>query len=365
MAVRPPIPQPILTPITQAAIFLVMAVEEGQEEAARDALADVSGLVRAVGVRSMEGHLACVTGLGADFWDRAFTAPRPSGLHTFIPLDGGTHQAPSTPGDIFFHIRAGRMDLCFELAHRLAFRFRGTAHALDEVHGFRYWDARNMMGFVDGTENPAGVLAEEAALTGPDSDHPSSSYVIVQRYTHDMDGWHELSVEEQEAAFGRTKLSDMEIADEEKAANSHLSLNVIEDEDGNERKILRDNMPFGSVSDGTYGTYFIGYAADVTTTEVMLENMFIGDPPGTYDRILDFSTAQTGSLFFVPSQEELDDPDLLDRVPETTAEDAPETTEETATAVAEEPTPAEAPTSGTKPDGSLAIGPLRGTPQRP
>lgn len=377
MVPRPPLPQPVLTPMTPAAIFLVMTVEDGQAAAAREALADVSGLIRAVGIRSLDGNLTCVTGLGAEFWDRAFTAPRPAGLHPFKALDGGTHQAPSTPGDLFFHIRAGRMDLCFELAHRLAFRFRGIAHAIDEVHGFRYWDARNMMGFVDGTENPRGVVAEDVALTGPDDAHPSSSYVIVQRYTHDMDGWHGLKVEQQEEAFGRTKLSDMEIPDEEKAANSHLTLNVIEDEDGNEREILRDNMPFGKVADGTYGTYFIGYAADVTTTETMLERMFIGDPPGTYDRILDFSTAETGTLFFVPNQDELDDPDLLEVVPEHAENCMPDdgASPDAGTAPAAVPVPAgggdgadAAPrpsSSGRQPDGSLGIGGLRGRPQRP
>ncbi|MGO3139488.1 MAG: Dyp-type peroxidase [Galactobacter sp.] len=356
MVTRPPLPQPILTPMTPAAIFLVMVMEDGQAAAAREALADVSGLVRAVGIRSLEGNLTCVTGIGAEFWDRAFTAPRPAGLHPFTALDGGAHQAPSTPGDLLFHIRAGRMDLCFELAHRLAFRFRGIAHAIDEVHGFRYWDARNMMGFVDGTENPQGLVAQDVALTGDDDPHPGSSYVIVQRYTHDMDGWHGLKVEQQEEAFGRTKLSDMEIPDAEKAANSHVLLNTVEDADGNEREILRDNMPFGKVADGTYGTYFIGYAADVTTTETMLERMFIGDPPGTYDRILDFSTAQTGCLFFVPNQDELDDPDLLDLAPEA---QNPMPDDETS------PTADAAPAAVPAPGGSLGIGGLRGRPQQP
>jgi putative iron-dependent peroxidase len=358
--------------MTPAAIFLVMSVHEGHEGAAREALADVSALVRAVGIRSLDGGLTCVTGLGSDFWDRAFTGAKPAGLHPFKALDGGVHQAPSTRGDLLFHIRAGRMDLCFELAHRLAFRFRGIARTVDEVHGFRYWDARNMMGFVDGTENPQGVVAEGVVFTGPEDPRPGTSYVIVQRYTHDMDGWHGLKVEEQEAAFGRTKLSDMEIPDDEKAADSHLTLNTVEDEDGTEHKILRDNMPFGRVADGTYGTYFIGYAADVSTTETMLERMFIGDPPGTYDRILDFSTARTGSLFFVPSQDELDDPDLLDAPENAVPHDAGRSA---SPAPAAHPAPAggeaaaapDAEASGMNPitDGSLGIGGLRGTPQRP
>ncbi len=344
-----PIPQPVVSPLTRDAVFLVMVVEPGRESEARDALADVSGLVRAIGMRSLEDGLTCVAGVGAEFWDRAYTGPRPAGLHPFTPLQGAAHSAPATPGDLLFHIRARRMDLCFELAHRLGIRFRGIARIVDEVHGFRYWDARDLLGFVDGTENPQGTLAERFALTGTDADYPASSYVIVQKYAHDLDAWNGLSVEEQEAVFGRRKLSDIEIPDEQKAPNSHLALNVIEDAAGNERKILRDNMPFGSVAEGLYGTYFIGYAADVTTTETMLENMFIGKPPGNHDRVLDFSTALTGGLFFVPSQDALDDPDLLD------APGPPDEPEAQAAGPESAPEPA--------PASSLGIGGLRGRPQ--
>lgn len=335
-----PLPQPVVGPLTPAAIFLTLTVEPGRESEAREALAEVSGLVRSVGFRAQEGGLTCVTGISSDFWDRAFRAPRPSGLHPFIALDGGTHRAPATPGDLFFHIRAARMDLCFELARQLDLAFSGISRVVDEVHGFRYFEARDLLGFVDGTENPAGQLAEGVAITGPDTDHPASSYVIVQKYTHDLEAWERLSVEDQEHAIGRTKLSDIEYPDEDKPANAHIALNVIEDEEGNQRQILRDNMPFGSVGEGTFGTYFIGYAADVTTIETMLERMFIGDPPGTTDRILDFSTALTGALFFVPSQDALDDPDLLDP-----------------------PSTSDSPTSPGPRDDSLGVGGLRGTPQ--
>ncbi|MBN9172103.1 MAG: Dyp-type peroxidase, partial [Microbacterium sp.] len=124
----------------------------------------------------------------------------------------------------------------------------------------------------------------------------------------DMAAWNALSVEEQERVIGRTKLDDIEMLDDVKPANSHLALNVIEDEHGVQRQIMRDNMPFGSVGDGEFGTYFIGYAATPDVIEQMLRNMFLGNPPGTYDRILDFSTAHTGSLYFVPTVEFLDDP---------------------------------------------------------
>ena len=199
--------------------------------------------------------------------------------------------------------------MCFELAQLLATRLRPHATVVDEVHGFRFFDERDLLGFVDGTENPDGAAAREAVLVGDeDPGFAGGSYVITQKYLHDMDGWNALTVEEQERAIGRTKLQDIEIPDDQKAPNSHVALNVIEDENGQERQILRVNMPFGHVGAGEYGTYFIGYARDPGVTEQMLENMFVGTAEGHHDRILDFSTAVTGALYYVPTADFLDDP---------------------------------------------------------
>jgi putative iron-dependent peroxidase len=305
-------PQSILTPITEAAIFLVVTVDAGAEDAVRDVLADVSGLKRSVGFRVPEGDLTCVTGVGARVWDRLFGAPRPAGLHPFPGFAGRPHAAPATPGDLLFHLRAHRLDLCFELAERLMDRLRGSARVVDEVHGFRSFDDRDLLGFVDGTENPEGGAAQDAVLIDEDPAFAGGSYVVVQKYVHDLTAWDALPTEAQEQAIGREKLSDIEFADEDKAPNSHLILNTIVDDDGEERQIMRFNMPFGRVGAEEFGTYFIGYARSPDVIEQMLTNMFIGKPPGTYDRILDFSTALTGNLFFVPTVDFLDDPPAPD-----------------------------------------------------
>jgi putative iron-dependent peroxidase len=298
-------PQAVLTPITEAAIFLVLTVED--PDVVRELLPDVSGLRRSVGFRVPEAGLTCVTGIGSRLWDRMFGAPKPAGLHPFRELRGPRHTAPATPGDLLFHIRAARFDLCFELAERLMNRLATAAKAVDEVHGFRSFDLRDVLGFVDGTENPEGVAADEAVLIGDeDPAFAGGSYVVVQKYLHDLPEWDALPVDQQEAAIGRTKLNDIELA--EQAPDSHVALNQIVGPDGAERPIMRFNMPFGRVGAGEYGTYFIGYAADPSVTEQMLEHMFIGNPPGTTDRILDFSTAITGGLFFAPSADFMDDP---------------------------------------------------------
>jgi putative iron-dependent peroxidase len=301
--------QPVLTPLTEAAIFLVVTVDAGAEEDIRALLADVAGLARSVGFRIPDGELRCVVGIGSQLWDRLIGSPRPHHLHPLTEIVGDRHTAVSTPGDLLFHLRARRMDLCFELASQLMNRLAGRVQVVDEVHGFKYFDERDLMGFVDGTENPVGESAITAAIVGDnDPAFAGGSYVIVQKYVHDLAAWNALAVEEQERVIGRLKLTDIELADDVKPADSHVALTTITDENGVEQKIVRDNMPFGHVGSGEFGTYFIGYAADPTVTEQMLTNMFVGNPPGNHDRILDYSTAVTGSLFFVPGAEFLDDP---------------------------------------------------------
>ena len=219
---------------------------------------------------------------------------------------GPVHSAPSTPGDLLFHIRSHRPDLCFELTQRLMERLAGHVSVTDEVYGFRSFDQRDLLGFVDGTENPEGEEASAAVVVGEeDAAFAGGAYVIVQKYLHDLASWDALTVERQEAAIGRTKLSDIEIPDEEKAPDAHVALNVIEGPDGEERQIVRYNMPFGRAGAGEFGTYFIGYARTPDVIEQMLDNMFMGTP---HDRILDFSTAVTGTLFFAPAAAFLDDP---------------------------------------------------------
>ena len=294
-------PQPVLGPLTAAAIFLVATIDGGGEAAVRGLLGDLAGLQRSVGFRDSQSSLACVAAVGSLAWDRLFSGPRPAGLHPFRAVAGARHRAPATPGDLLFHIRAERMDLCFELASQVMRRLAGAVSIQDEVAGFRSFDQRDLIGFVDGTENPSGADAARAAIVGADDpDFAGGSYVIVQKYLHDLPAWDRLPVEEQERVVGRTKLSDIELPDEIKPSNSHVALNTITGPDGAQRQIVRANMPFGAPGRGEFGTFYIAYSATPEVTEEMLANMFIGKPPGNHDRILDFSAPVTGGLFFAP-----------------------------------------------------------------
>jgi porphyrinogen peroxidase len=341
----PPEPQQVVQALTRAAIFLVATVNPGvaASAAVRSFCGDLSALLRAVGFRDVEGNLSCVMGIGSEAWDRLFGRPRPAELHPFREIKAGSRHAVATSGDLLFHIRAKRMDLCFELAAQIMTRLGEAVSAIEEVHGFRYFDDRDLIGFVDGTENPTGQAALDAAYVGTeDASFAGGSYVIVQKYLHDVSGWNALSTEAQERIIGRSKLADIELDDAVKPAYAHNALAKVV-EDGKEIKIVRDNMPFGRVADKEFGTYFIGYARSPRTIEQMLENMFVGRPPGNYDRLLDFSVARTGNLFFVPSATFLDTVGSAD--PAAALSDKP---------AAPQPLP--------KREGSLGIGSLKGDP---
>jgi porphyrinogen peroxidase len=338
--------QAVDAPLSRAAIFLVVTIKPGSDKRAsvRSFCGDLAALLRAVEFRDIEGGLSCVMGIGSEAWDRLFGQPRPAELHPFREIRSGGRHAVSTPGDLLFHIRSKHMDLCFELATQIMTRLGDAVSPADEVHGFRYFDDRDILGFVDGTENPRGSAVREAVLI--DEEDPAfagGSYVIVQKYLHDLAGWEGLLTEAQEHIIGRKKLSDVELDDSVKPTSAHSALTTIV-ENGKEMKILRDNMPFGRPSQGEFGTYFIGYSRSPRTIEQMLENMFVGRPPGNYDRLLDFSHAVTGNLFFVPSGTFLED----------AADD------EAATSKIDSAALEAAPSMPGKKDGSLGIGSLKG-----
>lgn len=244
-------------------------------------------------------------GIGYDAWLRLeLPAPLPKELVNFTPIAGSKHTAVSTRGDLHFHIRADNTSICYDMASAITDVLGPVALSTEEIHGFRYWDSRSILGFVDGTENPQGQDRELFSMVGDeDAAYKGGSYLFVQKYVHNLTSWKALSTEQQEKVIGRSKSNDIEMPDDVKPANSHIALANV----GDDLKIVRDNMPFGNMSTNEMGTYFIAYASTFTTVQKMLNNMFIGSPAGNYDRILDFSTAKTGSLFFVPTFNMIDD----------------------------------------------------------
>ncbi|OJX81460.1 Dyp-type peroxidase [Leifsonia sp. 71-9] len=297
-------PQSVDAPLSRAAVFLVVTVGDSPEAVAtvKDVLGDLAGLVKTVGFRDLNAHLSCNVAIGADVWPRLTDVAPPRELHAFREFRG-VHTAVATPGDLLFHIRAERGDFTFEFERLLLSALGDAVTVVDEVTGFRYFDSRDLLGFVDGTANPTGSEMDASAIVGDeDPVHAGGSYVVVQKYLHDLGAWNALGTSEQEAVIGRTKSDNVELDDVTDGRKAHKTLATIIREDGVEHDILRDNMPFGRPGQAEFGTYFIGYSRALWVIERMLERMFVGDPAGSYDRILDFSTAVTGTTFFAPTR---------------------------------------------------------------
>jgi putative iron-dependent peroxidase len=297
--------QSIDAPLSRAAVFLVVTVASEPTALPKvcSVLVGLDDLVKTVGFRDLSARLSCIVGIGRDLWDRLHFDSRPQELRPFATIKGAVHAAPSTPGDLLFHIRAERQDLCFEFERILLDSLGISVAVVDEVSGFRYFDARDLLGFIDGTANPTGLDLPASALIG-DEDHnfAGGSYVVVQKYLHDLTAWSKIPTPIQEKIIGRTKIDNIEIDDDDAPRKSHKSLATIVDADGNEYDILRDNMPFGRPGQREFGTYFIGYSRYLWVIEKMLQRMYVGDPPGAYDQLLDFSTPHTGTTFFAPSR---------------------------------------------------------------
>ncbi|MFE1665616.1 Dyp-type peroxidase [Microbacterium sp. P02] len=301
--------QSVDAPLTISAVFLVLTVADRPDAVAavRSALGSVSDIVKNVAFRDLGAAVSCTVGIGSRVWTSLTGQAQPAELHPFQPVVGAAHTAPATPGDLLFHIRSDRRDLCFELEKQLLGVLGDAVAVVDETVGFRSFDDRDLLGFVDGTANPVGPALPDSTLVGDeDAAFAGGSYVVVQKYLHPIRQWQSLTTEQQEAIIGRTKADNIELDDAaEDAQKAHKTLSTIVDDQG-EHDILRDNMPFGSPGADEFGTYFIGYARHLWVIEKMLQRMFIGDPPGLHDRLLDFSTAHTGSVFFAPTADLLD-----------------------------------------------------------
>ena len=291
----------ILPEPSASALFLVLRLRDRARGGARAARAAsrVPALTAALAKRAPRDRLVSAVGIGPELWDVVSPAKRPKAFRSFPALEVGGRSAPATGGDLLLHTTARRADLCFELALRLRRELGDVAEAIEEVHGFRYLDARDLTGFIDGTENPKGRERAEAALIGrEDPAFAGGSFVFTQRYVHDLARWERLAVREQEGAIGRRKRDSRELADRVKPATAHIARVVIE-EDGRELEILRHSSPYGTTSE--CGLFFIAYTRDLAIPEKMLRRMMGAADDGLHDRLMEFTRAVSGATFFAPA----------------------------------------------------------------
>jgi putative iron-dependent peroxidase len=298
-----PTPQPgVLAAGSPHAYFLTFTTGHGAGDSAWiRAIRDILPTAKALAIREKRAGLFCVLGIGSGLWNRLSPENRPAGLRPFRAIEANGRVAPATGGDLLVQITSGRHDLNLDLAMTLAQRLQHVATVSEEIHGFRYRDSRDMTGFIDGTENPKGKAKAVAALIGAeDRRFACGSYVAVQRYIHDLEGWRRLDDREQERIIGRTKRSSAELPKLRKSDTAHISRVVIE-RDGEELQILRQSYPWGTIREG--GLYFVAYTKSLDIFDLMLARMMGAADDGKHDRLMEFSRAVTGATFFAPSLE--------------------------------------------------------------
>ena len=277
--------------------------DQAKEQSAIEEFVDrYQAIIRSLRIRDNKGNLKASLGFSNAAWDYLFpNAPKPKELETYQTISGDKYSMPATKGDIFLHIRANDEAVVYEMISQCMLFLKDYTTVVDETKGFRYFEGRAIIGFIDGTEAPQVEDAADYAIVGDeDPFFENGSYAFAQKWRHHMDIWNKLTTEDQEKAVGRKKFSDLELSDKEKFKNAH---NVTSQAkiNGVEQKIVRMNVPYSDPASGITGTYFIGYSRHWTVTKKMLENMV-----EKHDYLLSFSDILSGQLFFIPSRPLLD-----------------------------------------------------------
>lgn len=265
-----------------------------------EAMAMVTNVEKSIRQKDTTARVTVTVGFSAEAFSTLFPdADKPADMHDFIELVDGPRHFPSTGGDIFFMIKSDRLDLAYQAAKHLARAFTPIADLVEDVQGFKYLDDRDLIDFVDGTENPTSPERTDWVLRADDP-HPGSSYLVVQRYIHHADRWDALPTNEQEDVIGRTKMDDLEQSDADKKPTAHNEKSKVE-ENGEELKMYRQNRAWGTAAE--HGTMFIGFCRTLSILETSLNQMLVADENGDYDKLLDFVDAATGANYFVPPKE--------------------------------------------------------------
>lgn len=240
-------------------------------------------------VKALEqGSLKVLLALGPALW-----AQLPDGF-SFPPFQ--LDELTATQADILLWIqgedRSHIVDVMRVAHHKLS--AKGSVQL--EIQGFVYHDFRDLTGFVDGIGNPEGERARLAALVPDGKPGAGGSFMLTQKWVHQLDDFHALPVPEQENVFGRTKADAVEFDAAHMPVDSHVGRT-----DDAEMKIWRRSVPFASLEE--QGLYFVAFACAQERFDYLLKRMYGLDESGIVDRLTYFSTPVMNSYWFAPTQE--------------------------------------------------------------
>ncbi|CCN46963.1 putative Dyp-type peroxidase [Vibrio nigripulchritudo MADA3029] len=287
-------PQHAIVPEAGAFALYSLFKISSEPQAVLSALQTLPSLIKEVNDQQ-EADVKLSVSFTHQFWSK-LNQPMPGELEPFRELGKGDINAPATDVDFLIHCHSDRHDLHFFVLRKFLTPIAEHVELVDETYGYRYLDSRDMTDFVDGTENPKGDQRHDVAII-PEGDFAGGSYVMVQRFVHNLPAWNRLNVSAQEKVVGRTKPDSIELDDV--PAASHVGRVDIKEE-GKGLKIVRHSLPYGSVS-GEHGLLFIAYCQTLHNFKAMLESMY-GETDGKTDQLLRFTSAVTGAYFFAPSE---------------------------------------------------------------
>ncbi len=280
--------------------FVTLVVHEGKEQEVYAAIRDVLKIIGDIEESTPQAQITTALGFSHAVWPRLFKEQRPKELVSFTEMQEASRHFPATKGDILLLLKSVRIDLNFQIARLIAARMEGIARVIEDIQGFDYLDDRDMVDFVDGTENPEDEKRAQAVLVADeDPQYSGGAYITTQRYIHDLQKWNKLKTQAQEKIIGRTKADDIEFSNDDKPAYAHVNKGKATDEQGNEIPMFRQNMPYGNSMEN--GTYFIGLAKSPEVINIALRKMVFADENGFYDRLLDYTKPVTGVIYFAPS----------------------------------------------------------------
>ncbi|AWL13061.1 putative deferrochelatase/peroxidase YfeX [Saliniradius amylolyticus] len=280
-------------------LFLLFNVVEDDPALIRRQLARILGLFDHYDEEHYEAMVSGVVAVGSNYWLELYPGLIPIELAPFPDMHCGDRHAPAVPCDLYIQIRADRADVCFGLGMAVYELLKPYVELVEQVKGFRYLDGRDLNGFRDDNGNPRGLRKMDVAIVGDnDPDFAGGSYLHIQRYRHNMDRWEQLSEAEQEVVMGRTKADGVPLPESLLDSGSHFQ-RTSQAQDGQPQEILRQSMPYGDMQE--QGLFFVSCAASPKPFTRMLESMIYGDDEGTYDKLLDYTSAETGAAFFAPS----------------------------------------------------------------
>jgi putative iron-dependent peroxidase len=262
-------------------------------------------LVVAVAVRALvdngNENVDVMVAFGSEAWMRLAPEEMPANFIPFHPVLGRQDRiAPGTQADVLFWIHGTRHDLNFRHALAINDALRRIATLELELAGFSYLDSRDLSGFIDGTQNPREQEARDAALIATGEPGAGGSFVLTQRWVHDLAKFADIGVEEQQRVIGRTKADSTELSEVPPTAHiRRAEINV----DGEELKIYRRSVPYGNVRE--HGLYFLAFSRNLLLFAMQLDRMFGLSEDGLVDRLTEFSTPVSGSYFFAPSPQAL------------------------------------------------------------